>query len=417
MGKQTASLQYGSSRLTLNLPHLYSDLSLTKIAEKISPERFAKKLGDQLTNSQFDLSAPILIIADKTRLCGYPEYLPVLIRQLEQYGMNKGALRCIIAYGTHPPQSDEESLLAYGRMFHELSFIHHNCHQKGLFDDLGKTSRGTPIRFRKDLSKASTIITFGAISHHYFAGFGGGRKLIFPGCGEREAIYKNHSLYLDQKTKQLAAGCEPGCIHGNPLAEDLDEISTFLPAHIAIHGILDEHGKVCDLIIGRPQSSFEAACMLHAQNCEIATGQFDIVIASCGGFPKDINFIQSHKAIHNSAMFVKDGGTLIAVAECKDGIGSTTFLPWFDHNRFEDLFTALSADYQGNGGTALSMKNKTRRIRIILISSLNRELCRAIDVEKKSLEEVNSWLLTQPKDSTLAVIANASIQVKKRAVK
>ena len=107
----------------------------------------------------------------------------------------------------------------------------------------GRTGRGTPIRFRRDLLEASAIITMGAVSHHYFAGYGGGRKLIFPGCGERQAIYKNHGLYLDGAAETIAEGCQPGILDGNPLAEDLFEIEDRLPADLAIHGILDSHGR------------------------------------------------------------------------------------------------------------------------------------------------------------------------------
>ena len=60
---------------------------------------------------------------------------------------------------------------------------------------------------------------------------------------------------------------------------------------------------------------FLEACETHGKNCEIPPAAFDIVVASCGGYPKDINFIQSHKAVHNAAMFVRDGGLLLLYAE------------------------------------------------------------------------------------------------------
>ena len=96
----------------------------------------------------------------------------------------------------------------------------------------------------------------GAVSHHYFAGYGGGRKLIFPGCGERDAIYTNHGLYLDGAAGTIAEGCQPGILDGNPLAEDLFEIEEKLPADLAIHGILDSHGRLCDLLLGHGEKAF-----------------------------------------------------------------------------------------------------------------------------------------------------------------
>ena len=150
---------------------------------------------------------------------------------------------------------------------------------------------------------------------------------------------------------------------GNPLAEDLAEFETFRPADLAVHGILDGGGHVCDLLPGVGIDHFRRACAEYGKNCETTcTDRFDLVIASCGGYPKDINFIQSHKAIDNAAKFVRNGGSLIVLAECPDGVGSKTFLPWFEMGDWEKAFNRLAANYEGNGGTALSMMSKLQRI-------------------------------------------------------
>jgi lactate racemase len=69
--------------------------------------------------------------------------------------------------------------------------------------------------------------------------------------------------------------------------------------------------------------------------------RYDLVVASCGGFPKDINFIQAHKAVNNAARFVKDGGILIVLCQCPDGVGSNTFLEYFEYNNFLMVFKIL----------------------------------------------------------------------------
>ena len=141
---------------------------------------------------------------------------------------------------------------------------------------------------------------------------------------------------------------------------------------------------------------FLAACALHAKACEVPSAQYDLVVASCGGMPKDINFIQAHKAVHNAGMFVRDGGLLLLYAACRDGIGSTTFLPWFELGGFSQAFRRLADGYAGNGGTALAMMAKTGRIRIGLISNLDVNICRLIGVqcwqhEQRSETSGRSW--------------------------
>lgn len=403
---------YGKEHLPLALPQQTNVLRVREPDTRITPALFKKRLDRFLRQNTPDLSNPILVVADKTRLCGYPEYLPMLIELLENHGMAAADLKIIIAYGTHPRQSDEECIRAYGDMYHQHTFIHHDCQAKSGFVDLGTTSRNSPIRFRRDLVQASAVITMGAICHHYFAGFGGGRKLIFPGCGEREAIYANHRLYLDTHEGILCPRCQPGTLDGNPLAEDLFEVEDTLQADLAIHGILDSHGHLCDLRVGNGRGDFLEACRIHADNCEISSSQFDLAVASCGGFPKDINFIQSHKGMHNAAMFVRDGGLLLMYAECRDGIGSTTFLPWLQKGSFSAAFEALAADYQGNGGTALAVMTKLQRIRIGLITSIDDATCRTIGPERWSHNEVNDYLGTVDGQKTVCYIPNASLLVK-----
>lgn len=405
-------ISYGKEHLELALPVHTKQLNLQEPSTKISPDLFSRRLDQFLQKKVLDLSNPVLVVADKTRLCGYPEYLPLLIELLEEHGMDSTNLRIMIAYGTHPRQSDEECLQAYGEAYNIYCFVHHNCQEKSQFTELGHTSRGTPIRLRRDLTEASAIITMGPVCHHYFAGYGGGRKLIFPGCGEKEAIYANHGLYLDRQNGTMATGCQPGRLEDNPLAQDLFEIEEKMVADLAIHGILDSHGRLCDLLLGQGRQTFLQACHQHGKNCEVSSPLFATVIASCGGYPKDINFIQSHKAVHNAAMFVEDGGLLLIYCECRDEIGSKTFLPWFELDSFEDAFDTLSTSYEGNGGTALATMAKLQRIRIGLISSLDEQTCRLIGIESWSHAQVMTHCGGVTERESICYIPNASLLVK-----
>ena len=411
MGKHI-ELRYGATRIKLPLPADTALLSIQEPRQAVSEADFNSDLEDALKPHSLSNCQVAVVVADKTRLCAYNRYLPVLLKQLEARGAHLDKLTCYIAYGSHPFQSDADSLSAYGDSFSCYRFVHHDCKDAALFQSLGHTTRGTPIRVRKDILGAEYLVTFGAISHHYFAGYGGGRKLLFPGLGQREAIYHNHGLFLDQQRRTLASGCQSGRLTGNPLAEDLAEIENRRPADLAIHGILDSRGRVCRLLVGSGSDHFLRACASHARNCEVTVSHgYDMVLASCGGFPKDINFIQAHKAVHHAAAFVNDGGTLVILAQCRDGIGSTTFLPWFSLG-WDAAFEQLGQHYQGNGGTALAMMQKTRRIRICMLTDMGPDQCHTIGVEKIAAAEIDQMLRRQ--SGTLAAIFNASLLVRHR---
>lgn len=401
-------LRYGDQTLACRIPDHAAILTAREPEPQVSREIFERELTallpDHLTSK-----AIAIVVADKTRLCDYPRILPWLIETLFRRGAIAGQLNFYIAYGTHARQSDAESLIAYGPTYAAFPFIHHQCTESGRFVDLGTTSRGTPARIRRELVEAGLILTIGAISHHYFAGFGGGRKLLFPGLGEREAIYHNHRLFLDPISRDLADGCRTGQLDGNPLAQDLKEVHNLLPPYLSIHGLLDSHGRVTAFRFGRSYQQFLEACLEHDQNYRSPVKRhYPAVLASAGGFPKDINFIQVHKAVDNAAGFVADGGTLIMLAQCRDGIGSTTFLPYFDFPDRKAAFDHLLAHYSGNGGTALAMMAKTARITICLVTDLDDRLCRRIGCRRITLDGAEQLLAGE---APLAVIANSSMLI------
>lgn len=410
INSQTISLRYGRGTEEFRIPAAADILDIREPQRSVSPTTFRLGLADLLP-AVIPEGQIAIVVADKTRLCDYPTILPWLVEILEERGIEQRRIVFYIAYGNHAPQTDGESLGAYGQIFHDSPFIHHQSTEPNLFVELGMTSRGTPVRMRKDLMAAGLILTVGAISHHYFAGFGGGRKLLFPGLGEQQAIYHNHRLYLDPHRCTLAPGCLPGQLDGNPLAEDLAEVDQLLPPYLSIHGLLNSQGEMAACRFGRTYEDFLRVCQEHDGYFRAGTcKQYDLVLASTGGYPKDINMIQSHKAIDNGAAFVRDGGSLILLAECPDGIGSTTFLPYFEMGGWESTFGHLAGNYSGNGGTALAMMAKTRRITLYLMTALDQALCKRIGITRVNRPQVTNLLAHD--QQSVAVIRNSSMLIR-----
>jgi len=408
--------KFGRTKYRLYIPETSAILRIQEPDDhKRDPdatERFEAGLFDALPRTLSESSRISVVVADKTRLCEYDLYLPRLLNVLDQKGIRPSQIRFFIAYGTHARQSDEQCLHAYGDVYKNYSFVHHDGSDETVFQPLGTTPSGTPVRFRKDLLKSDLIITFGALSHHYFAGFGGGRKLLFPGLGYTPDIYRNHGLFLDRTKKRLHPGCRPGRLEGNRLAKDLKQIDDAMPVpRINIHALLNSNGRVCRLVTGKTHDDFLRACrLLDACYRLPQADRYRTVVASCGGFPKDINLIQAHKAINNAAMFVKDGGNLIVLARCEDGVGSDTFLPYFEYPDFKTAFQALEKDYRGNGGTALSMMSKTGRINIFLKTDLNDKICAAVGVKKADRQIMETLIKKDTQD--MACIENAGLLIR-----
>jgi len=404
-------LKYGRQILPFDVPDTAVVPQFREPEYDITRKDFELQMLRFLPAGKHNYRDVAIMVSDKTRLCGYTDFLPWLTDILIQQGAEKENLTFYVAYGTHARQTEEESLCSYGAVYEEFRFIHHDCNDEDLFNLLGITQRGTPVTIRKDILKASLRITFGAISHHYFAGYGGGRKLLFPGLASRKAVYHNHGLFLDMSERSLAVNCQPGNLSGNPLAEDLKEIDAAMPYKISIHGILNSSGKVCRLMVGDSYASFVEACMVHDSFFRYpAMEQYDLVLASGGGYPKDINFIQAHKSVHYAAAFVKDGGTLCMLSECVDQIGSSYFMKYLEAGSFEAAFAMLENNYEGNGGTALSMMLKAKRIRIHMLTLLDGKTCNTLGIGKASGAEIQK--IIQAEKGSTAVISNASMLVR-----
>jgi nickel-dependent lactate racemase len=132
--------------------------------------------------------------------------------------------------------------------------------------------------------------------------------------------------------------------------------------------------------------SHRAACEYYLEQYSVdISKKHDVVIASCGGFPHDINLIQAHKALDMAALACNDGGTIILLAECSDGLGRPDFLKWFDESDSRALAARLVNGYEVNGQTAWALLTKAERFRVCLIS----ELLRA-DVEKMRMHPVQT---------------------------
>lgn len=406
------NLPTGQRQLGFTIPAGCSFIRPGQVKQDVDKDAFVQELVNQIDHFNFKTKKRCLsvavVVADKTRLSELPKFITWIENALQESKIQDFELKFFIAYGSHPKQSESESFTVYGENYSKYQFIHHNAVSRN-FQDFGTTSRGTQILINARLfTENDLVITFGAVSHHYFAGFGGGRKLIFPGLAKLSSIKHNHSLFLDFPHRTLHKQCQSGVLEGNPLAEDLKEIYIKLPATIGIHTVLNHEGKVSAFKIGTDYASFQEACRLYESYYKTNAGDtFDLVVASTGGFPKDINFIQSHKSIHSAFRFVRDHGKLILLAECKDGIGNDKLLEIFKLKEWDQIFPDDRRKYENNTGTALAQLEKSIRIQIQLLTSMDQATCKILGVEK--IDHQIAQKTIDNHSGTIGVIENAAL--------
>jgi nickel-dependent lactate racemase len=104
-------------------------------------------------------------------------------------------------------------------------------------------------------------------------------------------------------------------------------------------------------------------------------------VGSVGGYPRDIEMYQSIKALGNCADVATEGGTIILLSQCSQGIGSDDWLAWIQLDDRQAIIQKLSRAFSFAGFVALKTLTLTSTYRVILVSSLLPETVRRLHME------------------------------------
>lgn len=340
----------------------------------------------------------LIVVPDATRQTACGQLVNLLVRRLIANGTMPFEINIIFATGIHRRVTeDEKREILTPFIVQRIKTLEHNAKDwmqlAGLdsdrFVNFGEIN-GAPVELNKVLTEYDHVILVGGVSFHYFAGFTGGRKLICPGLASEKTIAATHKLAFDCETKTRRAGVGTAKLKGNAVHEAFVEVAQNIEPSFAFNAVVNENGEAVELFCGDWLASHEAACEFYAaQNTVEISEKRDVVIVSCGGFPHDVNLIQAHKALESAANACKDGGQIIFLAECADGLGRKDFLKWFEAENSQRLAEILCENYEVNGQTAWSLLRKTENFDVRVITSLANEETRRMRMNPaRSLDEI-----------------------------
>jgi nickel-dependent lactate racemase len=314
----------------------------------------------------------LIVVSDATRATGSAQVVNLLVRRLIALGVAPHDLRIIFATGIHRAVTREEkSELLTPFITQRVRVFNHDPSDESKHVTLGETGRGTPVELDRALFDHSHVILTGAVGFHYFAGFTGGRKSICPGLASKRTIEATHLLALDFEKGGRRAGVGTGRLDGNAVHEECERIAAEAAPSFLINTVVDEAGRVVRLYAGDWRAAHRLACAEYADSHAIKIEEKRaVVVASAGGSPFDINLIQAHKALEMASHACVEGGTIVLVAECREGLGRADFLKWFEDSDSRELESRLRAGYDVSGQTAWSLLTKAERFGVHLVSSL-----------------------------------------------
>lgn len=332
----------------------------------------------------------LIVVSDATRASGSAQVVNLLVRRLIETGVSPIDINIIFATGIHRAVTlAEKRELLTPFIVQRIKTLDHDADNPASMVQTGMTTGGTPVEVNRALKEHDHVILTGAIGFHYFAGFTGGRKSICPGLASARTIEATHMLALDFERGGRRRGVGTGALEGNAVHEECERVALEIAPSFLINTVVDERGRVIRIYAGDWREAHRKGCAEYLSEHSVAIEEKrQIVLASCGGFPWDINLIQAHKSLDMAAHACLDGGDIILLAECADGLGRADFLKWFDAKDSRALERRLRESYEVNGQTAWSLLVKAERFRVHLVSKLRDEDVRQMRLNPaRSLEE------------------------------
>lgn len=358
-----------------------------------------------------------ILVSDITRVPVTRTYLPFLLDELNTLGVPDKDIYIVFTIGTHRKHTPEEHQKLVGHeVYNRVTVFDHEARDKSQHIYLGTTTRGTRVNVFKRVMDADKIITTGTIGFHYFAGYNGGRKNILPGISSYETVVANHRLTMFGKKQGEEKFSAAGVYRRNPVNEDMIEAVKMVNPTFMINVVLDKDRNIIkffsgDIIKAHKKGVLYIDKLYRPKIKKLA----DIVIASSGGYPLDLNFVQVHKAIHQATYALREGGVMIAVGACSEGYGSEDMKKYLAMRSVEKIEKALARNYEIQGQTARAMLKKARAYRIIFITKLPPEEVISMGMipsknMNEALELALRWL---PEDFGTYIIPNSMMVLPK----
>ena len=334
-------------------------VDIAKEAVKGSFEDFMKLPGSVL-----------VIVNDGTRPTPTRFILDAIGKDLEKAGAS-----FLVATGSHRGPTEKEYSFIFGswyEVFKDRVYVHDSKAMDDM-DYYGKTSSGTELYLNKLVAQAGKVLVIGSVEPHYFAGYTGGRKAFLPGVAAYCSIEQNHKLALSSEACLLA-------LDGNPVHEDLMEAAALIKAPVySIMTVLDRNHEIDSVCAGDLKTSFEDAVKAAEAIFTVPLEEKADIVVTVAPYPMDVDLYQSQKAMESAKLALREGGTMILVSACREGIGGEAFARLLSSaSTLDDVMKKIEEGYKLGYHKAAKMVDAFRRFTVQAYTELDDSILSSI---------------------------------------
>ncbi len=325
--RRSLKLAYGKGFLDLFLESSLYDVSVILPSNPRAlkhPEKIFLKnakapiestpLRNLVSSKQTTSVSVVIVISDHTRPVPDRLLIPWIVNEL---GTEDSCVSILVGTGTHRSPTQKELFQMLGpEILQRFEVLIHDCNDSKNLIRVCHTTCGGPCLLHKRYVNADIKIATGFIEPHFFAGFSGGSKAIVPGIAGLETVSYFHRAQII--ADPLATW---GSITQNPVLHLAREMASLCPPDCIVNVTMNLKKEITGIFIGSHISAHNEGCeKAEKQHCVPVHRKFPVVITTNSGYPLDMNFYQTVKGISAASRIVEDGGTIIAVSECSNGI-------------------------------------------------------------------------------------------------
>ena len=273
----------------------------------------------------------LIILENATRPLDTSFIALLIVKELRKTCIPDENISFLFANGAHKDMEEYNYKLKLGEQFKNFKIINHDC--EGELTHLGKTKLGSPIFINPLVLEADLKIAIGTIEPHYGSGFSGGAKILFPGCAGLEWINNNHELKRGQF----------GMVD-NEWRDDTEESARKIGIDFLVNAVLNYKREIIGLYCGDWIKAHREGINLALKASEIKLPyRADFCIADCSPF--DLNFIQALKGLEITRSAIKEDGTYVMLASCRQGLGNHR---WLLDEKISEIRNKQNADYHSS---------------------------------------------------------------------
>ena len=419
------SLKYGHGAVDLTVPdrHVARQIrfdaqTIARVPAQVMIENALAELESANFFSKVENRVVGLLLADATRECSLDAFLPGLRSALR----SASALHVFLCTGTHDPESTDN--LALARFVSERLAQHaiparvviHDARSPEIVH-VGVTSRGTRVEINAAAMACDAFLVLANMKYHYFAGYSNPVKYYLPGLATYETARANHAHTLDQRSTFGHHPWHPqSARRGNPLAEDMVE---------GFRMLIGDRPHFALTVVGSVE---QPAWMGGGRTEEVAARTMEVVdravglrvtpsrylVVSPGGHPHDESLYTAQRALELTHAAVSEGGEVLFLAECVNGIGTATAR----HNFFDPLTKPLGEVCRKPAGEYVMYSHKAYKFglylaglsRVCIHSALDPQEVESIHLvpAQDAQAVVDGWLERAEPDDAITFVDDAS---------